>query len=173
MTTGHVPIKGKKRSMLQNSLRTARRLGTAAGATLAGLLLCTSLASASQIDNDNEDTHVDIWFDCGFACGSYFKGVPPGTSVSYPGTAGKVEACWSDGDVWWRETPRSDDGMKIDESLRASVGKHGEVGVTMDLAKGDQRTFDFTWTSKGGNSWTGSVDHLSYGRDGYCWEGTP
>lgn len=147
--------------------QTRGRLAAAAAmGALAVVMLCPATATASQVDNEGEVT-VDVWFDCGIACGNYFKGLAPGGSASRPNKAGRVAAC--------THSPPKVKEVPVGDETRVSVGAHGEVGVNVKRGAEPQWS-TFTWSSKGGNSWTGSVTH-----DGAekledteaCWRGTP
>ncbi|MFZ0139718.1 MAG: hypothetical protein WAL70_01425 [Aeromicrobium sp.] len=149
----------------------ARRLATIVGTAVAAIVVSTSSAFACQIDNDGSDGRtLDVWFSCGLTCGAYYKDIKPGTSVSYPGTSGTVNAGTHGNPLYCEE--KGTETMPV-------LGKHGQAGVTwkLDTANNpDKLKSSFTWESKGGNDWTGSVVRTGYGdvfQNGFCWYGRP
>ena len=155
-----------------------RRLIMVVAATIAITVFAPVAASACRIDYDGQDNMpgkytLDIWFDCGVACGNYFNDIAPGSSVSRPGKAGKVQAQAA-------EVPASELSGGFCENVgapypdRASVGAHGEVALSFVGPLGEEK---FTWVSKGGNSWHSPISHSA----GYAvktpepciWRGSP
>lgn len=150
----------------------ARSFVMAAVVGIAVVVLTPAAVLASRIDVDGQDgSHgewaIDVWFDCGIACGNYFDDIKPGSPVSRPGKAGKVQA-------QGRDIPQGGGGA-CEAGNRVSVGAHGEVGVSLSGPSSDG--FTFTWVSKGGNSWTSPVAHAgdiaAKGSDPCNWRGSP
>ena len=145
----------------------ARRLLEVVAVAGAAVLLVPGAASACQIDNDTPASapyQVDVWFDCGIACGNYFWDIPPGESRVRPGTAGKAQA-------EAMNTFLGEGG--VCEVGRVVVDAHGEVGVTVNGPGKD----GIKWVSKGGNSWTDPIYHFAdtaaKGNHPCDWRGTP
>jgi hypothetical protein len=141
----------------------------AAVSVIAAVVLSPAAAMACRIDNDGQsggDYKVDVWFDCGVACGNYFTDIQPGTSVSRPGKSGKVQA-------QARDVSDNLGGGLCELGNRVSVGAHGEVGLTLSGPGAD----GFTWVSKGGNSWSSPIAHYAgtavKTSEPCDWRGTP
>lgn len=157
------------------------RLVLAASAAAAFIAVSAVPGAASRIDNDT-DTSVRIWFDCGVSCGNYYD-LSPHSSAGRPGKSGKVQMGFSFDETIWA----CEEGGHGD---RASVDSHGEVTLTgwgsSYMADANYRDVAYSptnvrWTMiNSKNKVTGTKQHgidASLGfhqlKDHGCWSGTP